>query len=156
MGSRIAAGVIAGLAAGVPFGVMMHVMSAPTPDGAEMPMMAMVALVVGSSSVTIGWLYHLFNSVVIGALFAGVLGARVHSLGSGLGLGAAWGVVWWVVGALVLMPLALGMPSFGPLMMEPMRPVAMGSLVGHLVFGLVLGGVYAALIRVRDARPIHA
>ena len=156
MGSRIAAGAIAGLIAGVPFGLMMQLMSAPTPDGGQMPMMAMVARVVGSGSIAIGWLYHLFNSVVIGALFAWVFGSRVHSLGSGIGWGAAWGLVWWVAGALVLMPLALGMPPFGPLMMEPMRPVAMGSLVGHAVFGLVLGGAYAAVVRSRVARPIHA
>jgi hypothetical protein len=156
MGSRIAIGAIAGLTAGVPFGLMMQMMSAPTPDGGQMPMMAMVAMVVGSSSIAIGWLYHLFNSAVIGALFAWLFGSRVHSRGSGFGWGAAWGVMWWVAGALVLMPLALGMPPLGPLMMEPMRPVAIGSLVGHVVFGLVLGGAYAALVRSRDARPIHA
>ena len=156
MGSRIAAGAIAGLTAGVPFGLMMQMMSAPTPDGGQMPMMAMVAMVVGSGSIAVGWLYHLFNSVVIGALFAWVFGSRVHSVGSGLGWGAAWGFMWWVAGALVLMPLALGMPAFGPLMMAPMRPVAMGSLMGHLLFGLVLGGAYVAVIRSRGARPIHA
>lgn len=156
MGSRIAAGAIAGLIAGVPFGLMMQIMSAPTPDGGQMPMMAMVAMVVGSGSIAIGWLYHLFNSVVIGALFAWALGSRVQSPGSGLGWGAAWGLAWWVAGALVLMPLALGMPPFGPLMMEPMRPVAMGSLMGHVVFGLALGGTFVAVVRSRDARPIHA
>jgi hypothetical protein len=156
MGSRIAAGASAGLIAGVPFGLMMQMMSAPTPDGGRMPMMAMVAMVVSSSSIAVGWLYHLFNSAVIGVLFAWMIGSRVHSPGSGLGWGAAWGLVWWVTGALVLMPLALGMPPFAPLMMEPMRPVAMGSLIGHIVFGLVLGGAYAAVVRSRGARPIHA
>jgi hypothetical protein len=147
MGSRIAAGAIAGLIAGVPFGLMMQMMSAPTPDGGQMPMMAMVAMVVGSTSIAVGWLYHLFNSVVIGVLFAWVFGRRVGSIGSGLGWGAAWGLVWWVAGALVLMPVALGMAPFAPMTMAPMRPVAMGSLAGHLVFGLVLGAAYSAVAR---------
>jgi hypothetical protein len=50
-----------------------------------------------------------------------------------------------VLGGLVLMPLLLGMPAFAPLMMEPMRPVAMGSLMGHLIFGLILGTTAAWL-----------
>lgn len=41
-----------------------------------------------------------------------------------------------MLGGLVLMPVLLGMPAFAPIAMEPMRPVAMGSLVGHLVYEL--------------------
>jgi hypothetical protein len=156
MGSRIAAGAIAGLIAGVPFGVMMQTMSAPTPDGGQMPMMAMVAMVIGSTSIAVGWLYHLFNSVVIGVLFAWAFGARVHSMATGLAFGAVWGLVWWVVGGLVLMPIALGMAPFAPLMMEPMRPVAMGSLMGHAIYGLVLGATYVAIVRARTVRTVRA
>jgi hypothetical protein len=156
MGSRVAAGAVAGLIAGVVFGLMMQAMSAPTPDGGQMPMMAMVAMVVGSTSIAVGWLYHLFNSAVIGALFGWLFGARVHAVGTGLAWGAAWGLVWWVVGGLVLMPIALGMAPFAPLMMAPMRPVAMGSLMGHLVYGLVLGGAYAATIRAKSVRTVHS
>jgi hypothetical protein len=43
------------------------------------------------------------------------------------------------------MPLFLGMPAFAPLRMPMMRPVAMGSLVGHLVFGVILGFAFAWL-----------
>jgi hypothetical protein len=129
---------------------MMQMMTAPTPDGGRMPMMAMVAMVVSSTSIAVGWLYHLFNSAVIGGVFAATLGTRVRSLGSGLAWGGVWGITWWVLGALVLMPMALNMPPFAPLMMAPMRPVAMGSLVGHLVFGLVFGGSYAVLTGTRS------
>lgn len=48
---------MAGLVAGVVFGMMMHVMTAPTPDGGRMPVIAMVGQVVGSPTVTAGWLY---------------------------------------------------------------------------------------------------
>lgn len=145
MRSRVLAGAAAGLAGGLIFGMMMQMMSAPTPDGGSMPMMAMVAMVVKSESVLVGWLYHLFNSAVIGALFGALLGQRAVDRRSGLVFGAAWGVVWWVLGGLILMPLALGMAPFAPLQMPPMRPVALGSLVGHLVYGLILGFVYASM-----------
>jgi hypothetical protein len=138
---KISAGVVAGLIAGVVFGVMMQMMA--TPDG--MPMIAMVAKVVRSDSVFVGWLYHLFNSAVIGGLFGWLVGNRIHGYGAGLGAGALNGVIWWILGALVLMPIFLGMAPFAPLMMAEMRSVAMGSLMGHLIYGLILGASFVAL-----------
>jgi hypothetical protein len=54
------------------------------------------------------------------------------------------------------MPLFLGMPAFAPLQMEPMRPVAMGSLVGHLIYGVILGGGFAMLRRGIPGLTRHA
>ena len=152
MGPRISAGIVGGLVAGVVFGMMMQMMTAPTPDGNQMPIIQHVAMIVGSTSAFVGWLYHLFNSAVIGALFGWLFGDRLYGYGSGLGWGAAYGVAWWILGGLILMPLFLGMPPFAPLMMPPMRVVAMGSLVGHLIYGLILGGVFVALVRRTLAR----
>jgi hypothetical protein len=127
--------------------MMMQMMSAPTPDGGSMSMIAMVGMIIGSPTIVAGWLYHLFNSAVIGGLFGWLLGSRVHGYGSGLGWGAAYGFVWWILGGLILMPVMLGMPPFAPLMMAGMQLVAMGSLMGHLIFGLILGGLFVALRR---------
>jgi len=156
MRSTIAAGIVAGLIAGIPFGIMMQIMMAPTPEGGQIPMMQMVAMVVNSTSLTVGWVYHLFNSAVTGALFGWLLGGRVNGYGSGLGWGALYGVIWWVLGALILMPLLLGMPAFAPLTMAPMRPVAMGSLMGHLMFGMILGVVFFLLRRRVMGTPLPA
>ena len=71
----------------------------------------------------------------------------MRGYGSGLGWGAAYGFGWWILGGLILMPVLLGMPAFAPLMMPEMQPVAMGSLAGHLIYGLILGGGYVALFR---------
>jgi uncharacterized membrane protein YagU involved in acid resistance len=154
MRSKIGAGIVAGLIAGIVFGVMMQTMTAPTPDGGRMPMMAMVAKVVRSDSMAVGWIYHLFNSAVIGAIFGWLFGNRAGSYGAGSGWGALYGVIWWVLGALVLMPLFLGMPPFAPLKM--MLPVAMGSLFGHLMYGVILGLLFVRLrsrAAVAAARP---
>ena len=122
-----------------------------------MPIMAMIGQIVGSPTVAAGWVYHLFNSAVIGAIFGWLFGDRVHSYGSGLGWGAAYGFAWWILGGLVLMPILLGMPAFAPLMMPPMRMVAMGSLVGHLIYGLILGGTFARLrTEAHDGAPVGA
>ena len=138
-------GTVAGLVAGLVFGMMMQMMAAPVPDGGQIPMMRMVAMVVRSDSVLVGWVYHLFNSAVIGAIFGALLGQRAHGYGAGLGWGALYGVVWWVLGGLILMPALLGMPPFASLVMAPMRPIALGSLMGHVIYGLILGAVYVWL-----------
>jgi hypothetical protein len=148
MRNNVAAGALAGLIAGVIFGIMMQMMNAPTPDGRQVPMMMMVAMVVKSDSIAVGWLYHLFNSAVIGGIFGWLLGrATADRISVGTGWGALYGLGWWILGGLILMPLLLGMPAFAPLRMPSMRPVAMGSLTGHLIFGVVLGMVFAWLHR---------
>jgi hypothetical protein len=114
-------------------------------------MMQMVAMVVRSDNLAAGWLYHVFNSAVIGAVFGGLLGSRVASYGSGLLWGGLYGFVWWIVGGLILMPVLLGMPALAPLLMPPMQLVAIGSLMGHLIYGLILGGVFAWLSQRRPA-----
>jgi hypothetical protein len=145
MRSRLGAGVVGGLIAGVVFGMMMTVMRAPTPHGGSVRVITMIATIVGSTSVTVGWLYHLVNSAVIGGLFGLLLGTRIARGGNVLVLGAVYGLVWWMVGGLVLMPLLLGMPPFAPLLMPPMRMLGAGSMMGHAIFGLILGFSVARL-----------
>jgi hypothetical protein len=67
MGRYVLAGVLAGLAGGVVFGLMMQFITAPAPDDGQIPMMQMVANVVRSDNLAVGWIYHLFNSAVLGA-----------------------------------------------------------------------------------------
>lgn len=155
MRRALMAGAVAGLFAGFFFGVTMQVMMAPTPDGAKVPMMALVAQVVGSNSLAVGWLYHLFNSAVIGTIFAWLFGA-VTRLDQALVLGSVYGTLWWVLGGLVLMPLVLGMPAFAPLRMEPMQPVALGSLMGHIVYGVFLGASFVWLRGTARGSGYHA
>jgi xanthosine utilization system XapX-like protein len=156
MSSKIGASVVAGLVAGIVFGMMMQMMMVPTPDGGQMAMIAMVGQIVGSPTVGAGWLYHLFNSGIIGAIFGLLFSNRVRGYASGLGWGALYGIGWWILGGLILMPVMLGMAPFAPLMMPAMRVVAMGSVVGHLIYGLILGGVFAWLFGHAGARQLGA
>ena len=145
MRSRLGAGVVGGLIAGLVFGMMMTMMHAPTPQGGPVRVMGMIAMIVGSTSVAIGWLYHLVNSAVIGGLFGLLTGTWLAQGRNVLVLGVVYGLVWWMVGGLVLMPLLLGMPPFAPLLMPPMRMLAAGSMMGHAIFGLILGFTVARL-----------
>jgi len=44
-----------------------------------MGMLPMVAMVVGSESAVVGFLYHMFNSVIIGAVFGLIFGSLSHT-----------------------------------------------------------------------------
>ena len=128
---RIVGGVVGGVAGGLVFGAWMGIMG----------MLPMVASVVGSQSPVVGFLYHMFNSVIIGAVFGLVFGTFSHTYGQGALFGLIYGVIWWVLGPMILMPLMLGMGlQFGAAFTPPM----LMSLVGHLAYGLITGLVYVA------------
>jgi uncharacterized membrane protein YagU involved in acid resistance len=136
---RLVAGIIGGAVGGLAFGALM----------AMMGMLPMVASVVGSKSALVGFLYHMFNSVVIGAVFGLVFGTFSYTYGGGALFGLLYGVVWWVLGPMILMPLLLGMGlQFGAAFTPPM----LMSLVGHLVYGLLTGLGYVAYATSRSAR----
>ena len=131
LGQRIVGGVVGGVAGGLAFGVMM----------AALGMLPMVASVVGSKSAVVGFLYHMFNSVVIGAIFGLLFGAQSRTYRLGAVLGLLYAVIWWVLGPMILMPLLLGMGlQFGAAFTPPM----LMSLVGHLLYGLITGLLYVA------------
>jgi len=50
--------------------------------------------------------------------------------------GLLYGAFWWVLGGLFLMPVWLGMKAF------VIDETAWKSLVGHLIYGTLLGAVY--------------
>jgi hypothetical protein len=55
------------------------------------------------------------------------------------------------------MPVFLGMPAFAPLIMPEMHIVAVGSLIGHLIYGLILGGAFVWLRHgIRHGAPARA
>ena len=130
---NLKAGVIGGLAGGVVFGVMMGTMG----------MLPMIASLIGSKSALVGFVVHLVISAVIGLGFALVLGSAVHSYGSGVALGALYGLAWWVLGPLTMMPLMMGM---GVQFANAFNTMNLMSLLGHVIFGVILGLTYAALV----------
>jgi hypothetical protein len=123
---RVMSGIGGGLAGGVVFGLMM----------AMLGMMPMIASMVGSGSAAVGWIIHLLISAFIGATFGVIFGSASTRYARALGFGLAYGAVWWVLGALVAMPAALGMPLF------MINSLTLMSLVGHLIYGAILGLTY--------------
>ena len=137
-------GAYGGFAGGLLFGAMMGMMG----------MLPMIGSMVGQPTAGVGFVLHMVNSVIIGAGFAVVLGRFVSGTSSGVGLGLAYGGVWWILGPLTLMPLFMGM-GFGVNWNAAAAVAMLPSLVGHLMYGGVLGLVYTWL-RHRDVGSVLA
>ena len=133
-----------GFAAGVVFGMMMGMMG----------MLPMIGGMVGSSTVAAGFGVHLGISALIGAGFAALFGNRVTGTRHGLWLGLLYGGAWWVLGPLTLMPLMMGM-GLGVNWTAAAVVSMMPSLMGHLLYGTILGVGYARVGQARAA-PVAA
>src|SRR3989442_6805034 len=134
--TRIMHGIYGVLAGGLIFGVMMGMMG----------MLPMIAKMAGSSSPAIGFGIHLLISAIIGVIFAVLVGGTLRTLGTTVAAGLVYGLAWWFLGPLTLMPLLMGM-GVGVNWTGAAMTAAMPSLVGHLVYGGILGAVYAWLER---------
>lgn len=132
-------GAVAGLAGGAAMGVMLAAMMPPVIEHA-------IPALYGLDGAFAGWTIHLFNSAILGVVFAALAGAlpgyAETRLGS-VGFGVVYGVVLWVLLAALLMPVwlsAVGFPN------APQFPnVDPMSLVGHVVYGAILGAVYPSV-----------
>lgn len=132
----IRGGIIGGLAGGVVFGMMM----------AMMGVLPMIGKMVGRPSAAAGFAVHMMISVGIGASFAALFGRVATKARSGILSGMSYGGAWWVLGPLVLMPGMMGM-GFGANLNLTAAQAALPSLMGHLMYGAILGLVHARLAR---------
>jgi hypothetical protein len=126
-------GIVGGLVGGVVYGVMM----------AFMGLLPMVGMLVGVENAVVGFVVHMVASAVFGAAFGFIASWLEQGWLLALGGGAAYGVLLWVVGALTLMPLMLGMND----MVLVVGSTQLLSLMGHIIFGMILGAVYWRLNR---------
>jgi len=127
-------GGIAGLAGGWAFAQWM----------AQVNFFVIVAGLVGSPSRGVGVALHYGIAAAIGASFGLLFQRDVRGLGSSLGWGLAYGLLWWFVGPLTLLPL---LQRQAPAWTYQHAGTLFGSLVGHVIYGLLLGVIYAALDR---------
>jgi hypothetical protein len=134
----IGRGIIAGFVATAVLSAMM-VMKQSMGLMPELNPIATIAEMAGAGSLLVGWIGHF----VIGTVFWGAGFAIVSPYlpGSYWLRGSIFAAGAWLMMMLVVMPMS-GSGLFG-LRLGVMTPVA--TFVLHIVFGLVLGGVYGLL-----------
>ncbi|HEX3784757.1 MAG TPA: hypothetical protein VHX38_34280 [Pseudonocardiaceae bacterium] len=128
------AGALAGFVGGLVFGASMAVFG----------MLPTVASIVHTDSVVAGFVVHMVFAVVIGAGF-GVFAVRQRiRVGETMFWGLIYGAFWWFLGPQTLLPLFRGLPVAWTLAgAQALLP----SLIGHLVYGLVVAVVFVLIRR---------
>ncbi len=148
-GSNILKGMAAGLAATIVLSALM-VMKSMMGLMPEINIIAMLTEMMGASTPAMGWLAHfMIGAIVWGGLFAWL---NPHLPGESHWLkGVIFGVGAWVLMMVVVMPMA-GAGIFG-MNLGIMAPIM--TLMLHVIYGAVLGGVYGAE-RPVAVRQMHA
>ena len=102
-----------------------------------MPPMNPATMLAGAmgGSVLLGWLGHFMIGIILTMGFAAIGG---HLPGSPVAKGMIYSLAPWLMAQVMVMPM-MGMPLF-----SGSASMAIGSLIGHLVFGGVIGAVYGA------------
>jgi signal transduction histidine kinase len=124
----------AGVVAGVGMGLTLQSFSNTLP---------VIGALYGTASVGVGWISHLFHSLVFAVVFATVLeyprfSGVTRQVGLMTGLATGFGAVLWLVAAGVVMPLWLRLVGVE----VPLPRLQFVPLVGHLLWGGLLGGSY--------------
>ena len=117
-----------------------------------MPPMNPAVMLAGAMGgvIALGWIGHFMIGVILAVIYA-LIAARLP--GSPALRGALYGVAPFLLAQIAVMPM-MGMPVF-----SGSAVMAMGSLIGHLVYGAVVGAVYGDPERFREtasARPATA
>lgn len=134
-----------GLAGTIVMTLMMY-MVAPM-MGLRMDIAEMLGSMLGNNWMA-GMMMHFVNGTIIFPLiYAYLLYAWLP--GSPTVKGTAWGVILWVLAQVMVMPMMGG--GFFSMAMGGMM-AAVGSLIGHLLYGSILG----AIAGVPEARPVTA
>lgn len=138
--NRWVGGAVAGLAAGLAFGLYLQFGVGVLPPREE---------IVGPETVAYSWGVHLFHSVAFALVYVGVVSLpRVARFAdrpaTGALLGAAFGVALWTVATGVAVTFWALANTVWAL---PIPDLSVASLVGHVLYGVVLGVLYGLLRR---------
>jgi hypothetical protein len=154
MGRKIVAGVMSGLIGGLAFDALMYAI--PAAGGTSM--IAFAADAVHPSNSLIGWLVYPVYGIVIGAFFGGLLYSQTVDDAWATLWGGLYGVGWWIIAQLVLIPILFAIRPLSSSAIDRVRDVALPLLVGHVVYGVILGFGWSRITRlaIRRRRPSEA
>jgi hypothetical protein len=142
-GRAIVAGGLAGTLAGFVFGLWVS-------SGNYFPLLAGYGEL-GSRTATV--VLHFAIALLIGATFGILFQKDVRGYGSSMAWGLAYGILWWFLGPLTLSHVVARLPLDWS---AEQGTDLFGSLVGHILYGLLLGVAYAAFDRLWLRLFVHS
>ena len=89
--------------------------------------------------------FHFIVALLIGATFGLLFQTDIRGYGSSMGWGLGYSILWWFFGQLTALPVMAGSAVDWS---ASRGSELFGSLVGHVIFGLILGVLYALIDRI--------
>ncbi|MGB8768820.1 MAG: hypothetical protein WCC92_04350 [Candidatus Korobacteraceae bacterium] len=89
--------------------------------------------------------FQLLIALLMGVIFGVLFQRDVRSYGSCMGWGVGYATLWWFLGPLTLLPLLSGSPLDWS---ADAGSAVFGSLIGHILYGLILGVSYATIDKI--------
>jgi uncharacterized membrane protein YagU involved in acid resistance len=131
LGKAVVAGLIGTLV------MTMIMLMAPTMGMPPMPIGKMLANFMGLPE-ALGWIAHFMIGTVLAVGYAFIFSAKLS--GNGLVRGALYGLLPWFVSQVMVNPI-MGTGLFASNTPAPVL-IVFGSLMGHLIYGAAVGGIY--------------
>ena len=135
MNSKLTQTLVAGIAGTVAMTVLTFM--GPYMGLPEMTQAGMLSMMMGVS-MTVGWIMHFMIGIIFAAGYVFIFSPKVN-ISNKLLKGAAFGFTIFILATIMMMGMGAMMD-----MPEPegsMMPMMIGSLMGHLVYGIVVGVV---------------
>lgn len=110
--------------------------------GFEMDIPKMLADTMGAP-IIVGWIAHFMVGEILAINFAAIFLNKTHKVAD-FKSGAIFGLIPWFVAQVMVMPMMSVMAggSYASGLFSGSIILAMASLVGHLIYGAILGSIY--------------
>lgn len=110
--------------------------------GFEMNIPEMLATTMGAP-IIVGWIAHFMIGEILAINFAVIFLKKTNKVAD-LKSGALFGLIPWFIAQIMVMPMMSVMAGNGYTagLFSGSAMIAMASLVGHLIYGAILGGLY--------------
>lgn len=110
--------------------------------GFEMDIPKMLASTMGAP-IIVGWIAHFMIGEILAINFAAIFLRMTNKLAD-FKSGALFGLIPWFVAQIMVMPMMSVMAggNYVAGLFSGSAMIAMASLVGHLIYGSILGGIY--------------
>jgi uncharacterized membrane protein YagU involved in acid resistance len=131
LGKAVLAGLVGTLV------MTMVMLMAPAMGMPAMPIGKMLADITGIPEL-LGWIAHFMIGTVLAVVYVSVFASRLP--GNGFVRGALFGILPWLISQVMVNPM-MGAGLFASNTAAPMMMV-LGSLMGHMIYGGVVGAIY--------------
>ncbi len=156
-------GVIGGLVGGIVLAMLMMIVTAIMGMGLLRPLYLLAATFhapwamtngVDVAPLLVGLMLHMVNSAIFGLIFALLLGAMMSTRSMSL---TTWAIGGMVLGLLLFaVNQYLVLPIVAPAMATGVGTILIWWLLGHVMYGVVLGLIVGSPAGVRAAVPVGA